>query len=144
MSSSIVGGAASLLTATSVVPMWVKVLPYILTAAAAGGWFWQYTESVRYKATDASDKIWEARIEEFDKLAQKKVDDIWRQSSNFASNADTSSKRQSTQVSQALQAIKSNAKAGEYLEIREGQCFLKPQYVEAFNAVRNSLPGVEK
>lgn len=124
--------------------LWVKVIPYAVAALAAGGWFWQYTAGVKAEATTKADLKWEQRLDEFDRLARQRVDEIWKQSSNFANNADTASKRQSAQVQMAIKAIQSNAPAGQYLEIKNGQCVFKQSYVDSFNSVRNTLPGATK
>jgi len=124
--------------------IWVKVLPYALAVLAAGGWFWQYIAGVKAEATTKADLKWEQRMDEFDRLARERVDQIWQQSSNFANNADTASKRQSAQVQMAIKAIQSNAPAGQYLEIKDGQCVFKQSYVDSFNSVRNTLPGATK
>jgi hypothetical protein len=135
---------SSFLTSTSVVPFWVRWLPYLLAAAAAGGWLWQYTAGVKAKTTAEVDARWERRLDDFDRLARKRVDEIWSQSSNFANNADIASKRQSEQVQSAMKVIKATAQAGEYLELKEGRCVFKPEYVESFNALRATLPGASK
>lgn len=143
MNSSLLTRLASLFTKAAV-PVWLKFLPYAIAVAMAAGWFWQYTAKVKLEATHAADAKWEKRIQEFDELARKRVDEVWKQSTNFANNAETASRRQAAEVKRILQVIDVNAPSGQYLELKDGQCVFKPEYVDAFNRIRNTLPGATK
>ena len=134
---------ASLFTKAAI-PFWLKLLPYALAALALAGWFWQYTSKVKLEAAQAVEAKWEKRMQEFDALARQRIDSIWKQSSNFANNAETASRRQAEEVKKVLQLIDVNAPAGQYLELKNGQCVFKPEYVESFNRIRNTLPGATK
>lgn len=123
---------------------WMKALPYAIAAAALLAAFWQYTVKVQLEATQKNDKVWEARLAEFDKKAQDAIINIHKRSTVLSNNADALSKRQLAETQLALTAISEKALAGEYLIIQDGRCTFKPEFIDSFNRVRNSLPGATK
>lgn len=123
---------------------WLPLLPYLIAIVGILLAFQQYTSKVRLEATAKNDAVWEKRLDEYDKAAQKRINDLYAKSSELADIAskNTTAQRQATQA--ALKTIVESASAGSYLEVKNGQCVLKPEFIRAFNTVHNTLPGAKK
>lgn len=129
---------SSLLSKVS--PWGVKILPYAIATAMAIAWFVSYTNNVKREATAEADKRWEKRLSEFDEFARKRVSNIYDASSSLAVNAQAASTKQLAETRIAMAAISSSAEAGKYIVLKDGKCTFTPEYVKAFEAVRNTLP----
>lgn len=126
---------------SAISPWWLKALPYLIAVVFAIGLFISYTNNVKQEATAAADKKWQAKLDAFDEFARKRVENIYAASSHLANNADAASSRQLKEAQMAISAIQANAASGKYLTINKaGQCVFTPEYVSAFEALRNSLP----
>lgn len=124
--------------------IWIGLLPWGLVAAAMLTAFWQYTSRVKAEASIQNDRQWQQRLNEFEQKSFESIERIYNQSVKLADLATKNTYAQRKATQEALKSIQDSAAPGAYTEIVNGQCLLKPEYVEAFNRIHNTLPGASK